>query len=307
MEAIPDSGARIATNYVAASPYLRFKANFAKTGTHYVYLRGLCSGGDNSIHVGINGKASLTSENISVPVTNAWAWSKRVTVNIPKIGVNSIEVYMREDGFTFERILFTTASSYVPTGTGPAESPIGFVDTPPPPSTSTGFQQDAGANGLVVMEAESHDSNVNRNSKGWILVNQNGIQFMQAKPDTGARIASNYAATSPYVRFNVNFVKTGKHFLWLRALASGNDNSVHAGNDGRASTTSENISVPVQKTWLWTNNANGTPASIMIDKVGVHTIEIYMREDGFSFDKVLLTTSGTYTPTGSGPAESTKQ
>jgi hypothetical protein len=36
----------------------------------------------------------------------------------------------------------------------------------------------------------------------------------------------------------------------------------------------------------------------------VHTINVWMREDGFVFDKLVLTTSATYTPTGSGPPSS---
>ena len=38
-----------------------------------------------------------------------------------------------------------------------------------------------------------------------------------------------------------------------------------------------------------------------------HTIQLSMREDGFLADKIVLTTSASYTPTNLGPAESSRQ
>ena len=37
---------------------------------------------------------------------------------------------------------------------------------------------------------------------------------------------------------------------------------------------------------------------------GVHVFNVWMREDGFVLDKIILTTSVSYTPSGAGPAES---
>jgi hypothetical protein len=36
----------------------------------------------------------------------------------------------------------------------------------------------------------------------------------------------------------------------------------------------------------------------------MHTVSLWMREDGFSVDKLVLTTDAAYVPTGTGPAES---
>ena len=45
-------------------------------------------------------------------------------------------------------------------------------------------------------------------------------------------------------------------------------------------------------------------ATINVSTPGIHTVNIWMREDGFVLDKLVLTDSWSYTPTGEGPAES---
>jgi hypothetical protein len=169
------------------------------------------------------------------------------------------------------------------------------------------FNQDAAGEGLVVMEAENHHGNVNYGTHGWVQMKQDGIQAMEAAPDAGYRIASNYVSGSPYLRFNVNFVKTGTHYLWLRGFCTGNDNSAHAGLDGKPSINSENITLAVKNGWVWSGNAGGGRATVYVNQTGLHTIEIWMREDGLVLDKVLLTTSMAYTPSGSGPQESVRE
>jgi len=52
-------------------------------------------------------------------------------------------------------------------------------------------------------------------------------------------------------------------------------------------------------------NINGDiRACIVVTNAGPHTINFWMREDGFYFDKFLLTTDTAFAPTGVGPAES---
>jgi len=47
-------------------------------------------------------------------------------------------------------------------------------------------------------------------------------------------------------------------------------------------------------------------ATFNVASTGVHTVNVWMREDGFVFDKIVLTTNASYTPTGNGPAESSR-
>ena len=47
---------------------------------------------------------------------------------------------------------------------------------------------------------------------------------------------------------------------------------------------------------------DGTPATITIGSPGLHTLSVYMREDGMRVDRILLSTDAALTPSGSRPA-----
>jgi hypothetical protein len=44
-----------------------------------------------------------------------------------------------------------------------------------------------------------------------------------------------------------------------------------------------------------------------INSAGAHTINVWMREDGFRLDRIVLTTDSKYKPSGNGPAESPRK
>jgi hypothetical protein len=55
----------------------------------------------------------------------------------------------------------------------------------------------------------------------------------------------------------------------------------------------------------WTNSTlDGVVATIDVTTPGIHTLNVWMREDGAIVDKLLLTTDATFVPTDLGPAES---
>jgi hypothetical protein len=299
LRALPDTGARIDSNYTSTSPFLRFGVNFPETGTYYVWLRGNATGDDNSAHVGLNGSAVSSAANITLPINGNWTWSnttgggQRATLNITSTGSKTVEVYMREDGFAFERILLTKSSSYVPSGA---------VEGGGGGSTGDAFIQDS--SGLVAMEAENHNSKTSQGAHSWTAVSTGGASGMEATPDNGTVIASNYTSNSPYLVFNVDFQKTGTHYVWLRGLCTGGDNSAHVGLNGSAVASAANITVPVTGAWNWSGvNVGGQRATINVTSIGVKSIEVYMREDGFQLDRLLITTSSSYSPSGVGPAE----
>ena len=49
---------------------------------------------------------------------------------------------------------------------------------------------------------------------------------------------------------------------------------------------------------------DGPVASFNVSSTGMHTVNVWMREDGFRFDKLVITTDPGYVPSGQGPAES---
>jgi hypothetical protein len=169
------------------------------------------------------------------------------------------------------------------------------------------LQQDGGPNGLVSVEAEHFDDNVAQSNAQWKQVGPmggfTGVAGMQV---TGlAQINTGYAATSPRLDYQVNFVKTGTHSVWLRGWGNGGgDDSCHAGLDGEEIDTCDRMQ-GWNLDYTWSNSTMDGPRSTFdVSTLGVHTLNIYMREDGLIVDKIVLTTDPNYTPTGEGPAES---
>ena len=69
--------------------------------------------------------------------------------------------------------------------------------------------------------------------------------------------------------------------------------------------SSDRISGDYAFGWSWSNaTMDGPVASFNVSSTGMHTVNVWMREDGFRFDKLVITTDPVYVPPGQGPAES---
>jgi hypothetical protein len=210
---------------------------------------------------------------------------------------------MREDGILVDKIVLTTDAAFVPTGMGPPESP-----RPASPPIQA-FQQDPGANGLVSIESEHFSATTVRSGHSWSAVTPSGASgssAMQATPNNGLVVASNYAANSPRIDYPINFNRTGAHYVWVRGRAGSTaDDSLHAGLNGAEVATADKMQGFNNSGWKWSRaTGDGNPATINIASTGVHVLNLWMREDGMIVDKVVVTSSASYTPTGLGPAES---
>lgn len=180
------------------------------------------------------------------------------------------------------------------------------------------LQQDGGADGIVSMEAEHFDNKVETSANTWSEVTtatgftategfSSGLA-MQSMPDTatgGKTVKTGYAAGGPHIDFQVNFVKTGTHYVWILGFGiDGNGDSAHAGLDGLEIATCDNMA-GWNGAYTWSNNTmDSAPSTFEVEEIGVHTVNIYMREDGMVFDKIVLTTNPDYTPEDHGPPES---
>jgi len=172
------------------------------------------------------------------------------------------------------------------------------------------FQQDAGPDGLVSLEAEHFHQNTAQGNHNWTVITNptsySGDSAMIATPNSGTNQNTNYVTNSPRLDFDVNFVHTGTHYVWIRGVGStGTDDSLHVGFDGQALTSSDRIS-SLGTTWTWTNQTmDGVVATVEVGSVGIHTVNVWMREDGTSVDKIVLTTNANFpTPLDNGPPES---
>jgi YD repeat-containing protein len=187
---------------------------------------------------------------------------------------------------------------------GPTATP-----TPTPPSGGSGAFQEQG--GQVVMEAENASANVSRSGKSWVARTDvsgfAGSGFLRAEPDTGATIDdTTYPTTQPEARYQVTVTTPGTYHVWVRMYANDDsNNSVHTGLNGQAVASADKLTSSTFNAWTWTQSTrDNAPATLSIPAAGVYTINVWMREDGFRLDRLLLTTNSSFTPSGSGPAES---
>jgi N-acetylneuraminic acid mutarotase len=163
--------------------------------------------------------------------------------------------------------------------------------------------------GQVVIEGEHTDDVIDRSAHSWTFGSTPagfaGQGFVQSLPNSGATINKNYASTSPEVRYRVSFETTGTYHVWVRGHADGgNDNSFHVGIDG-ATPTADRMNLSKTAQFNWTKKTlDADTATVEVTSPGVHTVSVWMREDGFRLDRILLTTSAGYTPSGTGPPES---
>jgi len=168
--------------------------------------------------------------------------------------------------------------------------------------------------GLLAVEAEHFATNtpIEINGTSWELTTTNGSfsgdGAMVALPNVNLNVNVD-TSISPRLDYILNFTEVGTYYVWVRASGdsapgvSQND-SVNVGIDGVLPDSSAKISGFPPGGYVWSRNTvASTPATLVVSKAGSHVVNVWMREDGFIFDKLLLTTNAAYTPTGFGPAE----
>ena len=165
--------------------------------------------------------------------------------------------------------------------------------------------------GVIAIEAEHFHNKVDKDPHKWVLVKEpagfSGDGAMEAKPnEDGNQDAEDFPDVSPRLDYKVKFAKAGKYRVWVRGYGkTDSDNSVHVGLDGKAVAASTRIGDFPTEEWAWQNETKDNEnATIEIKEPGTRTLNLFMREDGFVADKILLTLDAKYTPKDKGPAES---
>ncbi|KAA5541756.1 DUF5060 domain-containing protein [Roseiconus nitratireducens] len=126
------------------------------------------------------------------------------------------------------------------------------------------------------------------------------------------------AGAMAVVHYRVHFDHPGRYYVWARAFSTGSeDNGLHVGLDGEWPASGQRLQwCQGKNTWRWESKQRtaqehcGEPHQIFLDvpTPGVHTVQFSMREDGFEFDKWLMTTDRDYQrPDDVGPAVQLKQ
>jgi hypothetical protein len=107
--------------------------------------------------------------------------------------------------------------------------------------------------------------------------------------------------------YKIQFYATGTYYIWARGVGdslpglSQNDSVLIGFDDGLAAGIT---GFPLGQGYAWANSPAGNNGPIVVSTPGLHTINVWMREDGFALDKLLLSSDPASNPTGIGPAES---
>lgn len=177
---------------------------------------------------------------------------------------------------------------------------------------------DLSANNVLAIEAENFTTNASPSGAGqsWVFtsvptylnptdanITGSGFGVMEALPNSGVNTGN--AQTGPWLDYNAYFPVAGTYYSWLRGIApSGSDDSAFIGLDGVASRGISGFpTAPAGYGWGSTT-ASALTNQVVVTTPGFHVINIWMREDGFALDKLVLSTNPSYNPTGVGPAES---
>lgn len=216
---------------------------------------------------------------------------------------NGVLVWGIEPGGATEQT--TPGPTPVPDPTTPGPTPV--PDTPTPEPGSTIFVE---SDGMVVVETENYTGSAPgtgiarkhywKEESGY-YDSSNG---MALKASPNYRVNTRDTTDGPRLDYDAYFTTTGTYYFWVRMWGpGGSNNSVHGGIDGiPASYGKTGISVTSYR-WKWIDKVVDR-VTVNVDTPGVHTINIWMREDGTRIDKIMLTTDAGYTPAGRGPAES---
>lgn len=115
------------------------------------------------------------------------------------------------------------------------------------------------------------------------------------------------------LHYKVHFKTPGRYYVWARAYSTGTeDNGLHVGIDGTWPASGQRLQwCQGKRSWWWESRQRtkkehcGEPYKVFLDiqKAGTHLIQFSMREDGFEFDKWLMTTDRNLKrPQGKGPS-----
>jgi hypothetical protein len=99
------------------------------------------------------------------------------------------------------------------------------------------FRQDSGPDGIVCVEAENYHANVEVGGHSWEEIGPTagftGELGMHSANGNGGHGNSGYSTASEHLDYEIEFVKTGTHYVWVKAWgADGTDDSCNIGLDG---------------------------------------------------------------------------
>jgi hypothetical protein len=188
-------------------------------------------------------------------------------------------------------------------------------------------------NGMVAVEAEYFYKQSNSEQRQWYITSKDATTsvgrdedkphhegasngtYIEILPDTRVTHAdklvqgenfSNKAGEVAVLHYKVRFSNPGRYYVWVRVFSTGSeDNGIHVGLNGAWPQHGQRMQwCDGKNKWTWESKQRtkevhcGVLKEIYIDieKAGTHDIQFSMREDGFEFDKFILTKDSNYIP-----------
>jgi hypothetical protein len=166
---------------------------------------------------------------------------------------------------------------------------------------------------ILTREAEDYDANTTQGSHPWITDSTSGHSGAGAMLADGtgndAIVYPDYYTQGSRLDYDVDFEREGTYYVWVRGMAWSGSDTCMPGIDGsgwaNAANPSGALGVPVEDpaAWTWgsTDQLSSARVTVHVPSAGTHMVNIWLREDGVILDRILLTTSEDYVPTGTGP------
>lgn len=158
-------------------------------------------------------------------------------------------------------------------------------------------------NGVVVFEAEEFANNLSpRSSHSWTFntgLGSSGTGYMEATPESNASLSA--GGTSPELQYDIVFNTAGTYYVWVSGWAQNNgSDTVHSGLDGSFA-NSDCIYNFTNGVWSWQQNhksgcSGGASRATVNVAAGSRVFSLWMNEDSFRADRVLLVNDSAYTP-----------
>ncbi|MEM9700897.1 MAG: hypothetical protein AAF907_00470 [Planctomycetota bacterium] len=214
------------------------------------------------------------------------------------------------------------------------------TDSAPLVDSSVSVEQD----GVVVVEAEDFATQTRTDVRAFYLTTEErtpdvapdgdpnhaataaGGAYLEILPDTrrthddklekGENFIPEPGAAA-VLSYPIRIQTPGRYYVWVRAFSTGTeDNGLHVGLNGKWPESGRRMQwCKGKRTWRWESKQRtaeehcGEPYRIYldIDEPGDHAVLFSMREDGFEFDRFLMTSDRDYVrPEDAGPKPSPK-